>query len=164
MTGFLFFFFPSFLALVRHLKYVGYGSSAVVYDAYYKPLNKRVAVKVIDLDMFERNQIDELRRETQVMALCKHPNVLRVSGAFVKDSKLYIVTPYLSAGKSDSTFHMQTLKNRSILHHAFAPLLSTVLLVRMKMGCCMASITQDLCTMNRIMSGHHKDSVSRRAG
>ncbi|KAF9930814.1 hypothetical protein BGZ67_005598 [Mortierella alpina] len=75
-----------------------YGSSAVVYNAYYKPLNKRVAIKVIDLDMFERNQIDELRRETQVMALCKHPNVLRVNGAFVAESKLYIVTPYLSAG------------------------------------------------------------------
>ncbi|KAF9579579.1 hypothetical protein BGW38_004107 [Lunasporangiospora selenospora] len=77
---------------------IGYGSSAVVYNAYYKPLNKRVAIKVIDLDMFERNQIDELRRETQVMALCKHPNVLRVNGAFVADSKLNIVTPYLSAG------------------------------------------------------------------
>ncbi|KAF9426717.1 hypothetical protein BGZ94_006109 [Podila epigama] len=77
---------------------IGYGSSAVVYNAYYKPLNKRVAIKVIDLDMFERNQIDELRRETQVMALCKHPNVIRVHGAFVADSKLNIVTPYLSAG------------------------------------------------------------------
>ncbi|KAF9083467.1 hypothetical protein BGX23_011471 [Mortierella sp. AD031] len=81
---------------IRHP--IGYGSSAVVYNAYYKPLNKRVAIKVIDLDMFERNQIDELRRETQVMALCKHPNVLRVNGAFVADSKLYIVTPFLSAG------------------------------------------------------------------
>ncbi|KAF8976779.1 hypothetical protein BGZ46_007975, partial [Entomortierella lignicola] len=78
---------------------IGYGSSAVVYNAYYKPLNRKIAIKVIDLDMFERNQIDELRRETQVMALCKHPNVLRVNGAFVTDSKLYIVTPYLSAGK-----------------------------------------------------------------
>ncbi|KAF9931573.1 hypothetical protein BGZ67_005240 [Mortierella alpina] len=77
---------------------IGYGSSAVVYNAYYKPLNRRVAIKVIDLDMFERNQIDELRRETQVMALCKHPNVLRVNGAFVTESKLYIVTPFLSAG------------------------------------------------------------------
>lgn len=41
--------------------HVGYGSSAVVYEAIYKPLKKRVAVKMIDLDMFERNQIDELR-------------------------------------------------------------------------------------------------------
>lgn len=39
----------------------GHGSSAMVYSAIYLPYNKRVAIKVIDLDMFERNQIDELR-------------------------------------------------------------------------------------------------------
>ncbi|KAG0162772.1 hypothetical protein DFQ30_001319 [Apophysomyces sp. BC1015] len=44
---------------------IGCGSSAVVHSAIYLPLNKRVAVKVIDLDMFERNQIDELR--TQIL-------------------------------------------------------------------------------------------------
>ncbi|KAI8141504.1 kinase-like domain-containing protein [Fennellomyces sp. T-0311] len=77
---------------------VGYGSSAVVYSAIYKPLKKQVAIKIIDLDMFERNQIDELRRETALMTLSKHPNVLRVYGSFVNGSKLYIVIPYLSAG------------------------------------------------------------------
>jgi len=77
---------------------IGYGSSAVVYIAKYKPLNKNVAIKMIDLDMFERNQIDELRREIQIMNLCRHPNLLTVFGSFVNGSKLYIVTPYLSAG------------------------------------------------------------------
>ncbi|CAO3600902.1 unnamed protein product [Absidia cylindrospora] len=77
---------------------IGYGSSAIVYSAIYKPLNKKVAVKMIDLDMFERNQIDELRRETALMALSKHPNVLRVYGSFVNGSKLYIVTPYSAGG------------------------------------------------------------------
>ncbi|KAI9272760.1 kinase-like domain-containing protein [Phascolomyces articulosus] len=77
---------------------IGYGSSAVVYSAVYTPLNYRVALKMIDLDMFERNQIDELRRETTLMALSKHPNVLRVLGSFVEGSKLYIVTPYLAGG------------------------------------------------------------------
>ncbi|GAB5587336.1 hypothetical protein Unana1_02236 [Umbelopsis nana] len=77
---------------------IGYGSSAVVYGAVYKPLNKRIAIKMIDLDLFERNQIDELRRETALMALSKHPNVLRVYGSFVQGSKLYIVTPYLFGG------------------------------------------------------------------
>jgi len=77
---------------------IGYGSSAVVYIAKYKPLNKNVAIKMIDLDQFERNQIDELRREIQNMNLCRHPNLLPVFGSFVNGSKLYIVTPYLSAG------------------------------------------------------------------
>ncbi|KAL7314128.1 hypothetical protein PS15m_007779 [Mucor circinelloides] len=77
---------------------IGYGSSAMVYSAVYIPHNKRVAIKVIDLDMFERNQIDELRRETALMALSKHPHVLRVYGSFVHGSKLYIVTPYMAVG------------------------------------------------------------------
>ncbi|KAJ3105426.1 hypothetical protein HDU96_008573, partial [Phlyctochytrium bullatum] len=77
---------------------IGYGSSAIVCIAKYKPLSKIVAIKVIDLDMFERNQIDELRREIQIMSLSKHPNLLPVYGSFVNGSKLYIVTPFLSAG------------------------------------------------------------------
>lgn len=39
-----------------------------------------------------------VQRETALMALSKHPNVLRVYGSFVSGSKLYIVTPYLSGG------------------------------------------------------------------
>lgn len=39
----------------------GYGSSATVYLARCKPLNTQVALKMIDLDSFERDQIDELR-------------------------------------------------------------------------------------------------------
>ncbi|KAJ3150758.1 hypothetical protein HDU86_006266 [Geranomyces michiganensis] len=77
---------------------IGYGSSAVVYIACYKPTNINVAIKMIDLDMFERNQIDELRREIQIMSLSKHPNLLPVYGSFVSGSKLLIVTPFLSSG------------------------------------------------------------------
>ncbi|KAG9290338.1 hypothetical protein G9A89_007069 [Geosiphon pyriformis] len=77
---------------------IGYGSSAIVYNAIYIPSSKKVAIKIIDLDYFERNQIDELRRETQLMSLSKHANILGVHGSFVNDSKLYIVTPYMSAG------------------------------------------------------------------
>ncbi|KAI8078158.1 kinase-like domain-containing protein [Gilbertella persicaria] len=77
---------------------IGYGSSAIVYSATYIPCNKRVAIKIIDLDMFERNQIDELRRETALMALSKHPHILQVYGSFVHGSKLHIVTPYMAVG------------------------------------------------------------------
>ncbi|ORZ21622.1 kinase-like domain-containing protein [Absidia repens] len=77
---------------------IGYGSSAAVYSALYIPRNVRVAIKMIDLDMFERNQIDELRRETALMALSKHENILPVYKSFVSGSKLCIVTPYLAGG------------------------------------------------------------------
>lgn len=77
---------------------IGFGSSATVYLGFYKPKNIKLAIKVIDMDMFERNQIEELRRETQVMFLCKHPNLLPVYCSYVLGSKLHIVTPYLAAG------------------------------------------------------------------
>jgi serine/threonine protein kinase len=40
---------------------IGQGSSACVYIAKYLPTGTQVAIKILDLDMFERNQIDELR-------------------------------------------------------------------------------------------------------
>lgn len=47
--------------IVANQVYLGHGSSATVYLATYKNGKKLVSIKVIDLDMFERNQIDELR-------------------------------------------------------------------------------------------------------
>lgn len=40
---------------------IGQGSSALVYLGTHIPSGTTVSLKVIDLDMFERNQIDELR-------------------------------------------------------------------------------------------------------
>ena len=77
---------------------IGFGSSAIVYMAKYLPLSMDVAVKMIELDHFERNRIDELRKEIQVMAFCKHPNLLGNLTSFVHESKLWIVTPFLAGG------------------------------------------------------------------
>ena len=57
---------------------IGFGSSATVHLSAHRPSNQPCAIKLIDLDQFERNQIDELRRELQVMSLCKHANLLSV--------------------------------------------------------------------------------------
>ena len=48
--------------------------------------------------MFERNQIDELRKEIQIMTLSRHQNLLPVYGSFVNGPKLFIVTPFLVGG------------------------------------------------------------------
>lgn len=77
---------------------IGYGSSAIVHLATYLPSQHQVAIKIIDLDRFEQNQIDTLRREIQVMRMCRHANLLGVLASFVHDSQLWIVTPFLAAG------------------------------------------------------------------
>lgn len=77
---------------------IGLGASSVVYQAAFQPLNGRAcAVKVIDLEAFGRDT-EELRRETQLMSLSKHPNVLRVRGCWVKGTKLHIATRLMSSG------------------------------------------------------------------
>ncbi|UZJ51399.1 hypothetical protein CBS101457_000719 [Exobasidium rhododendri] len=77
---------------------IGFGASSVVYQASFQPLKGRLcAVKVIDLEAFGRD-LAELRRETQLMSLSKHPNVLRVRGCWVAGSKLHIATRLMSSG------------------------------------------------------------------
>ncbi|KAI9280010.1 kinase-like domain-containing protein [Sporodiniella umbellata] len=100
---------------------IGYGSSAVVYRAIYRPKHLVVAIKVIELELFERNQIDELRRETALMALSKHPNILKVYGSFIDGSKLHIVTPYLSGGSC-----LDSMRN-GFLHGLEETVIATVL-------------------------------------
>lgn len=63
----------------------------------FKPLDKACAIKVIDLEAYGRDT-EELRRETQLMSLSKHPNVLRVRGCWVKGAKLHIATRLMSSG------------------------------------------------------------------
>lgn len=85
---------------------IGYGSSSLVYRAVYRPSGSKetispieCAIKVIDVDrLSSAGDIDRLRRETQLMALSKHPNVLRVRGEWIEGSKLFIACRYMSPG------------------------------------------------------------------
>lgn len=70
---------------------IGFGSSSIVYLSNYKPKGEKeskpvqCAVKVIDVDrLSSAGDIDRLRRETNLMALSKHPNVLRVRGEWIQ--------------------------------------------------------------------------------
>ncbi|KAJ9475388.1 putative protein kinase [Pseudozyma hubeiensis] len=76
---------------------IGFGASSVVHQGVFKPLDRACAIKVIDLEAYGRDT-EELRRETQLMSLSKHPNVLRVRGCWVRGSKLHIATRLMSSG------------------------------------------------------------------
>ncbi|CEQ43110.1 SPOSA6832_05008 [Sporobolomyces salmonicolor] len=104
---------------------IGFGSSSVVHLAKFCPSNASpkpaplpCAVKIIDVDrLSSAGDIDRLRRcvqmpslartelmaivpdrETQLMALSKHPNVLRVRGEWIEGSKLCIAVRYMTHG------------------------------------------------------------------
>ncbi|KAG9145553.1 hypothetical protein Leryth_026311 [Lithospermum erythrorhizon] len=79
------------------LEEVGYGASAVVYRAIYVPLNQVVAVKCLDLDRCNSN-LDDIRREAQMMTLIDHSNVIKAFCSFVVGHNLWVVMPFMAEG------------------------------------------------------------------
>ncbi|KAF9648508.1 kinase-like protein [Thelephora ganbajun] len=88
---------------------IGFGASSIVYAAIYKPDGTEtptpVALKVLDLDRLPQRALKLLHRETQLMSLSKHPNVLRVRGTWVDGHKLYIALRLMNAGSAADVMH-----------------------------------------------------------
>jgi len=90
---------------------IGFGASSIVYAAsYHPPANTHrrnpsnpqapieCALKVIDLDALPLKSLQLLKRETQLMSLSKHPNVLRVRGTWMTGHKLFIAMRLMKSG------------------------------------------------------------------
>lgn len=88
---------------------IGFGASSTVYAATYKPpgaeTSTPVALKVLDLDRLPQQTLKLLQRETQLMSLSKHPNVLRVRGTWITGHKLYIALRLMNAGSAADVMH-----------------------------------------------------------
>ncbi|KAI8347627.1 kinase-like domain-containing protein [Choanephora cucurbitarum] len=82
------------------IRIVGSGASASVYSAIYKPNQSVIAIKTVNLEEngIDDARLDALRKEIQIMTLCRHPHLLEVLQSFVYRSQLYIITPIMSAG------------------------------------------------------------------
>ena len=89
---------------------IGFGASSIVYSAIYRPVNQddstdlanRIpcALKVLDLDTLPPRSLYLLQRETTLMSLSKHPNVLRVRGSWIAGHNLYIALRLMSKGSA----------------------------------------------------------------
>ncbi|KAJ7456600.1 kinase-like domain-containing protein [Mycena latifolia] len=84
---------------------IGFGASSIVYAAEYRPQSppgKRIpcALKVLDLDSLPPHSLALLQRETTLMSLSKHPNVLRVRGSWMDGHKLYIALRLMNRGSA----------------------------------------------------------------
>lgn len=82
------------------LRTIGAGATASVYSAIHKPNNSVIAIKAVNLEevALDDSRLEALRKEIQIMTLCRHPHLLEVYQSFVHSSQLYIITPIMSAG------------------------------------------------------------------
>ncbi|KAK4414040.1 Serine/threonine-protein kinase fray2 [Sesamum alatum] len=76
---------------------VGTGASATVSRALCIPLNEIVAVKILDFERSNCN-LNNISRESQLMFLVDHPNVLKSHCSFVCDHNLWVVMPFMAGG------------------------------------------------------------------
>jgi serine/threonine-protein kinase OSR1/STK39 len=58
------------------------------------------ALKVLDLDSLPPRSLYLLQRETTLMSLSKHPNVLRVRGSWIAGHNLYIALRLMNKGSA----------------------------------------------------------------
>lgn len=85
---------------------IGFGASSIVYTALWKPADDPdakpipCALKVLDLDTLPPRSLSLLQRETTLMSLSKHPNVLRVRGSWMEGHKLYIALRLMNKGSA----------------------------------------------------------------
>jgi serine/threonine-protein kinase OSR1/STK39 len=86
---------------------IGFGASSIVYAAAYNPSSADAssqgtpcALKVLDLDTLVPRALQLLQRETTLMSLSKHPNVLRVRGSWIDGHKLYIALRLMNKGSA----------------------------------------------------------------
>jgi serine/threonine-protein kinase OSR1/STK39 len=78
---------------------IGSGAFSTVYRGVVRESGEEVAIKVIDLDLFNTNW-DEIRREILIMSQLQHPNVVRLKTAFVDGQDLWIVMHFAEAGSA----------------------------------------------------------------
>ncbi|XP_038987477.1 serine/threonine-protein kinase BLUS1-like isoform X3 [Phoenix dactylifera] len=76
---------------------IGEGVSATVYRALCIPLNKTVAIKILDLEKCSRD-LDGVRHEVRTMSLVDHPNVLHAHCSFTSGHMLWVVMPFMAGG------------------------------------------------------------------
>lgn len=76
---------------------IGSGAFSTVYRGVVRDIGEEVAIKVIDLDLFNTNW-EEIRREIQTLSQVRHDNVVKLKTAFVDGQDLWIVMSLLTAG------------------------------------------------------------------
>lgn len=80
---------------------IGHGAFAHVHKAVVKSgprTGSEVAVKIIELEEFADSSLEEIRRELQMMRMCRHENVIAYHVAFPAKRQMWLVMPLLTGG------------------------------------------------------------------
>jgi len=89
----------SFEAKYTMGKEIGRGGFSIVYEATCKENGNQVAVKVIDKNKQDDEQIVLLRREITIMRKLDHPNIVKLYDVYDEDKTISLVLEYVRGGE-----------------------------------------------------------------
>lgn len=79
---------------------LGRGKFGNVYLAREKRYKYIVALKVLFISQLQRSAVEhQFRREVEIQAHLRHPNILRMFGYFYDDNRIYIILEYAAGGE-----------------------------------------------------------------
>lgn len=90
---------------------IGHGAFATVHKAVVKTgpsEGTEVAVKIIELEEFADSSLEEIRRELQMMRMCRHENVIAYHIAFPAKRQMWLVMPLLAGGSCANVMRART--------------------------------------------------------
>lgn len=78
---------------------IGKGNFAVVKLATHIVTKTKVAIKIIDKTHLDRENLNKIIREIQIMKLLRHPHIIRLYQVLETERRIYLVTEYASGGE-----------------------------------------------------------------
>ncbi|CAI9723042.1 serine/threonine-protein kinase SIK3-like isoform X1 [Octopus vulgaris] len=78
---------------------IGKGNFAVVKLATHIVTKTKVAIKIIDKTQLDRENLNKILREIQIMKLLRHPHIIRLYQVLETERRIYLVTEYASGGE-----------------------------------------------------------------
>jgi serine/threonine-protein kinase len=101
---------------------LGRGGFGVTYRATHHILNRVVVIKTLSQAVVQDiNYAEHLRRfqdEARRLALCNHPNIVRISDFFIEDNRAYMVMDYIPGPTLDAVvFPNNPLPEATALHY-----------------------------------------------
>ncbi|CAD7926186.1 unnamed protein product [Amoebophrya sp. A120] len=86
---------------------IGTGASARVHIARTND-NRTCALKILDLEALANDDVlDEIRKELQAMALCRHPNIISHYVSFPYKRQMWLVMPLMPGGSAADLLRSQ---------------------------------------------------------
>jgi Protein kinase domain len=76
---------------IIHSKILGKGKFSVVKEAIHKQTGIHVAVKILSKMLMTTEDIENIRREVDILKLCNHPNIIKLYDFFENENYSFIV-------------------------------------------------------------------------